>query len=853
MEKIIGEKILTGCWLQIAFSVFLTFLFLDKSALADSTDKSHTLIAQNLDDSSLEEGNSEKDEEEVSETLAEESTVKVVDIKVKGTRRVSPKDVLMTIKTKKGTIFNAVKIKEDIRALWDLGLFNDIAVYKDDVEGGIVLTYVVTENPSIKEIKIVGNKKIKQSKIKEVIDIKSGQVLNVPAVRKNVGKIKDLYLEKGYFIAEVDWKLEALSGDQVNLVFTVVEHDKVKIRKISFSGNSALTDSQLRKVMQVQQENMFSFIGDAGNFKPDDLQHDLLMITAFYYDKGYLSVKVGEPVIEFSPDHSSIEITIPITEGPRFKVGSVRVVEYDDAGNEIEPLGGRKTLMGLLTSKPEEWFSRSKVGMDIERISNHYKNRGYANVNVDPRWMQREDAKKNPVVDLIYTIQRGNKAKIGRIIIQGNEKTQDKVIRREILIDEGDLYNQSLIDRSKARITALGYFESVEMSTKQGEEPDQIDIVFEVKERPTGTFQIGAGLSSIENFIFTAQVSQENFLGRGLSMSLSAQLSQLRQIFNFSFFEPYLLNSKWFFSFGAYSTMWDYWDFRKRAHGGNFSFGYPILQDLRVSLGYGIEYVDVTTSSSYSLLGSKTTGIFQRLPLANLFNDGWTSSVTLRISYDTRNNRLFPSKGTYDSASIEWASPYLGSENVFIRYTVISRWYFPLGKGFVLKFNGEWGLVVSPEPEGVPIHERYLIGGIYDVRGYRPRTIGPRLSLPDTLDPNAPPDPRGVNIGGNMMVLLQGEIEFPIVEMIGIRGVVFLDAGNAFNLEPQYCQFSPSGDMAVYIDPCNQNPIYLRTSAGFGIRWFSPIGPLRFEWGFPLKRFSWEESMVFEFTIGNPF
>jgi outer membrane protein insertion porin family len=793
----------------------------------------------------------EEEEEEGAPPTIEK--LKIVDIQVEGAHRVSKSDILMTIKTKKGTLFSASKIKEDIHALYDLGLFDDIAVEKTETEEGLVLTYTVLENPSIKEVKIVGNKKIKQSKIKEVMDVKAGQVLNIPGVRKNVDKIKDLYLEKGYFIAEVDWKLEALENQQVNLIFTIKEHEKVKIRKISFSGNSALKDKDLKKVMQTQQENLFSFIGGAGTFKPDELEQDLMMITAYYYDKGYLSAKVGEPIIEFAADHSTIDITIPITEGPRFKVGSVKVIEYNDEGNEIEPLGGRKTIMGLVKTRPGEWFSRTRVGLDLERLTNHYKNRGYANVNVDPKWKPREDSLKNPVVDLSYYIQRGEIATIGRIIIQGNEKTRDKVIRREILIDEGDTYNQALIDRSKARVTALGYFESVDMSTKQGEEPNQIDIVFEVKERPTGTFQIGAGLSSVENFIFTAQITQENFLGRGQSFSLSAQLSQLRQLFNFSFYEPYFFDSNWFFSFGIYSTMWDYWDFRKKAHGGNVSFGYPILRDLRVSLGYGLEYVDVTTSSSLSLLGTRTSGIFQQLPLANLFNDGWTSSLTLRISYDTRNNRLFPSKGTYNSASIEWASPYLGSQNVFIRYSVISRWYFPLGKGFVLKFNGEWGLVVSPEPEGVPIHERYLIGGIYDVRGYRPRTIGPRLSLPNTLDPNAAPDPRGVNIGGNMMVLLQAEIEFPIVEMIGIRGVVFFDAGNSFNVEQQYCQFSPSGDMAKFIDPCNMNPIYLRMSAGFGFRWFSPIGPLRFEWGFPIQRFPWEESVVFEFTIGNPF
>ncbi|MFH1437885.1 MAG: outer membrane protein assembly factor BamA [Pseudomonadota bacterium] len=779
--------------------------------------------------------------------------LKIVDIKVKGNLRVSKSDILMTLKNKKGLFYSAERIKEDIYALHDLGLFGDIIVEREPREDGWLLIFTVVENPSIKEIHLKGNKKIKDSKIEEVMDIKGGQVLNIPTVRDNVTKIKELYLEKGYFVAEVDWKIEEVKKHQVNLVFTITEHEKVKIRQIGFSGNKALADKELRKIMQTQQENMFSFIGEAGTFKPDDLEHDLLMITAYYYDKGYLAAKVGEPIIEFSPDHGSIDITIPITEGERFKIGATKVIEYDEEGNEIDPLGGRKKVKGLVKAKSGEWFSRSVVGLDLERIMGHYKNRGYANVNVDPKWKIRGETGETPIVDLIYYIQRGAIAYIGKILITGNEKTRDKVIRREVLIDEGDMYNHALIEVSKARVTALGYFESVEMSTKQGEDPDKIDIIFEVKERPTGTFQVGAGLSSVENFIFTAQISQENFLGRGWSMSLMAQLSQLRQLFNLSFHEPYFLDSKWFFSINVYSTMWDYWDFRKRAYGGRFYFGYPILPDLRISIGYGLEYVNVITQKTLSLLGTRTSGVFQQLPLANLFNDGWNSAVTGRVSYDTRNNRLFPSKGTYNSASVEWASPYLGSQTDFMRFTIVSRWYFPLGKGFVLKFNGEFGYVASTKPEGVPIQERYFLGGIYDVRGYRPRTLGPRLSLPSSLDPNAAPDPKGVNIGGNMMVLLQAEIEFPIIESVGIRGVVFFDAGNSFNVESGYCQFSPTGHMAEFIDPCNENPAYLRTSAGLGFRWFSPIGPLRFEWGIPLQRFEWEESVVFEFTIGNPF
>jgi outer membrane protein insertion porin family len=790
-----------------------------------------------------------EDEEEGEEQEEYEEPRKVVAIEIEENRRVSEADVLKHLVTKKGQLFSPEKIKQDIQKLYALGYFSNIRVERFEEEGGWRLVYVLTENPAVHEVRFEGNKKIKKSKIEEVIDIKPNSVLSVPKIKKNVDKIHDLYVEKGYFLADVTFRLEDLPKHQVDVVFEIVEHDKVLVRQIRFSGNSALSDKELRRVMSTKQENVFSFLSDAGNFKPEDLERDLMILTAYYYDKGYLAVQVGEPLIEFSADHKAIDITVPIEEGPRYRVGQVGVKEVDDEGGEIEPLGGRKKVMGLIGTKQGEWFSRSVVGEDLTRLEYHYKNAGYANVNIDPRWKPRED---ELIVDIIFVIQRGEIVHIGKILIMGNEKTRDKVIRREMVIDEGDIYNQSDIDESKSRVTALGYFERVDQSSKQGSSPDTVDLVFEVKERPTGTFQVGAGLSSVENFIFTAQISHDNFLGRGQSIALMAQISALRQIFTLSFFEPYFLDSRWFMSFNLFSNMREYWDFRRESFGGGFTFGYPILRDLRLSLGYQLEKVNVTTRPSASLFGY-TSGFFQDLPLANLFNDGWTSSVRVTLSYDTRNNRLFPSKGTYNSASIEWATKYLGSQTNFLRYNLISRWYFPLGLGFVLKFNAEWGLITSLDPKGVPIYERYFLGGIFDVRGYRRWTISPRLNLPESLDPNAAPSKSGGKIGGNMMMLLQAELEFPIIEAVGIRGVIFFDAGNAFNMEDSYCQFSSGHGINVFTDPCNRNPFILRTSVGVGFRWFSPIGPLRFEWGFPLKRYEGEEPMVFEFTIGNPF
>jgi outer membrane protein insertion porin family len=270
-------------------------------------------------------------------------------------------------------------------------------------------------------------------------------------------------------------------------------------------------------------------------------------------------------------------------------------------------------------------------------------------------------------------------------------------------------------------------------------------------------------------------------------------------------------------------------------------------------------------SRSTFLGTSSAISVFQRLPLANLFNDGFTSSLRPALTYDTRDNRLFPKSGVYLRGSVELASPYFGTQNEFVRYNATGHFYYPIGAGFVIKLNTSAGFVTSPREQGVPIFARFFLGGIFDVRGFRLRTIGPRLPLASRLDPNAPPIPNGANIGGNFMYYQNLELEIPIIEKVGVRGVIFTDAGNAWNTESLYCNAARGqttaaqslSSVGVYQvnDPCFtlSSLTHLRTSWGFGIRWFSPLGPLRFEWGFPFKRLPYEESSVFEFTIGNFF
>ncbi len=481
--------------------------------------------------------------------------------------------------------------------------------------------------------------------------------------------------------------------------------------------------------------------------------------------------------------------------------------------------------------------------------------RGYAYANVLP--LTKPIPGKDQI-QLIFEIERGKKAYFERINVRGNSKTRDKVIRREMKIAEGELFNNTNLEISKRRINALGFFEKVDVSTKRGSSDEFVEVNVEVSERPTGTFQIGAGFSSVENFIAQAQISQNNLFGRGQTLTLQAQLSSLRQLFLVRFVEPYFLDTSWTFAFDLYNQSRAFGGFSRNAKGGDLTWGYPLSYEARAFLTYKLEDVNIITGTrGFADFGAVREPI-EATDVANLYRGGVTSSLRASLSWDSRNNRLFTTEGWYHTIFAEWADEYTASENVFLRYGGFTRYYKELGGPFVLHTNAEVGLTTSRDSLGVPIAERYLIGGIFDVRGFRPRSLGPVLSTG-----RSPDDPqRAIPLGGNLQIILNSEIEFPLFKRVGISGVVFFDMGNAYNLEDRYCSGLERVREAesLKFDPCFRFPDSLisgiRKSVGFGFRWFSPIGPLRFEWGIPLDRQirpdgQAEEPLVFEFTIGN--
>jgi outer membrane protein insertion porin family len=768
-------------------------------------------------------------------------------VQFRGNRKVEDDAIRVQLLSKPGTLLDAAKLREDLRAMWKMGFFADITVEGEvGTSGALTLTFAVKEKPAIRKVLIAGNDDMGLDKINEVIDLELDAIVDISKVKKNREKIADLYVQKGFYLATVDYEVKPVNEAEVDVWFKIDEKAKVKIREVQFIGNNNISDDELRGSIATRRADALSFLNDSGTYNQEAFERDLLLVSAHYWDRGYANVKVGTPQLRLSRDKQYMYLSIPVDEGPIFSIGAVNF-KGDLIGGAPKNLEKVKIRAGMT-------FSRTRIAEDRENLSAFYQDQGYAYANVLP--LTKVDLDKR-TISLTFEVSRGKRAYFERINIRGNSKTRDKVIRREMKISEGELFNNTNLEVSKRRIMALGFFENVVISTKRGSSDEFVEVNVEVSERPTGTFQIGAGFSSVENFIAQAQISQNNLFGRGQTLALQAQISSLRQLFLLRFVEPYFLDTSWTFAFDLYNQSRGFGSFYRNASGGTLTWGYPLSYEARAFLTYKLEDVSITTGSGgIASLGAVSAPIAST-QVANLFRGGVTSSVRGSLSWDSRNNRLFPTGGWYHSIFAEYASQYTGSENKFVRWGGFARHYRPIWGPFVLKINAELGVTTSTDPLGVPISERYLVGGIYNIRGYAPLSLGPKLRTQNPGDVGQ--SLSSLPLGGNMQIIWNSEVEFPLFKKVGISGVVFYDMGNAYNLEDRYCSGlqRKNAQISIKFDPCfraaESLTTGLRKSVGFGFRWISPIGPLRFEWGIPLDAQVNEDPLVFEFTIGNFF
>jgi len=509
--------------------------------------------------------------EEAAAPAPESGTISKVN--VQGNRRVEADAIRAQIPIKAGDRYDKEKIKATLLAVWRMGYFSDV---KLDVSAGqppisdYVLTVLVAEKPAVHEIKLEGNDELSKDDLKDTIEVKQFQILDQEAVRKSARKMQEKYVEKGFFLAEVSPKIDPLPNNEVAVVFQINEHAKVTVKEVRFIGNKAIPADDLKAAMLTQEGSPFSIFSSAGTYREEAFQRDEIVLQGLYFDIGYIYVKFGKPAIELSPDKRFIYITMSIDEGEPYDVGKI-----DVSGDLLVP---RERLLALVTTRSGERFSKSRLQTDMNRLLDVYKDRGYAYANVTPD--TAVDAEKK-TVDLTYNFQKGNLVTIERIELVGNSKTRDKVIRREMRVSEGDLYSGTGMRLSKARVTALGFFDSVEINQKRGSTDDKMVLEVSVKEKLTGTFQVGFGFTGGEAFFGQAQLAQNNLFGYGHTASLSLQISSIRQLFQLSYLDPYVWDTPWTGSIDLYRSELVFNGFDRGANGGAATAGYELFEDFR--------------------------------------------------------------------------------------------------------------------------------------------------------------------------------------------------------------------------------------------------------------------------------
>jgi len=741
---------------------------------------------------------------------------KIVQLLVEGNIRIEDDAILRIISSKVGDDYIPKKLSNDLKAVYGMGYFDDIRVESQDNLEGKVITFQVKEKSTIKTVTFKGNKAIKSEDLQENLDISTGSILNIFAIRKNMKRIELQYKEKNYHHVSVNYEAEPLKNNQVALTFVVEEGEKIRIKHIDIEGNTAFKTKKLKKLIKTSEKGFFSWITSSGEYKEDVLGQDVAILGAFYQNNGFVEVKIADPVITVKDNW--IDIIFKIEEGAQYKAGSA-----DVAGDLVEP---KETLLSRLEITEEEYFNRDMVRKDVLMLTDVCSNYGYAFADVTPRIRKHKDTK---VVDITYHITKHDKVYFEKIIISGNTKTRDKVIRRELRVHEQGLFSGGLMKRSVRNLNRLNFFEDVKVNTYKGESDDTMVLKLEVEEKSTGAFSFGGGYSSVENLFLTASISQDNFLGRGQSVTFQAQLGSRTTQFNIRFVEPWLFDIPLSAGINIYNWTRDYDSYDKKSMGGSLSASYPFFNE------------DVRLFGSYRFDIGEVENVYEQFaPIdiielqEDLGNEFITSSVTFGVSYDTRDRILNPTRGHDHNLTLEYAG--LGGDIGFTKVTAELGVYIPLFWKVVGFVHGKGGIVSETSGMKLPDYERFYLGGINSIRGFDWRDI-------NVLDEN------GNESGGEEMIQINLELIIPLVKAAGINGVIFFDAGQVFG--NNYRQ-DDSGQWVR--DDKDIGFDNLRKTVGFGVRWNSPMGPIRLEYGHILDKEEGDSgSGQWEFTMGSAF
>jgi outer membrane protein insertion porin family len=749
-------------------------------------------------------------------------------IRIVGNQRVEEDAIRIHITAQPGQLLNEATVDQDVKAIYRMGFFESVNATVDRQGGQAILTYHVKERPLITDVRTEGMKEIKPTadEVVGAIKLHPGVVEDPQLVQASIQALRQIYQSKGYLDANITFRTVPGPNNTAIGVFHVDEGPQVAISDIKFVGNKAFSARKLSGLMETRKHNLLSRFFNTGTLDRSKLQQDIDRLTAYYYNHGYLQVHIGDPLV--TRHGNKINVTVNIDEGPVFKVGKVGV-----AGDLKFP---KDDLTSKLTLKPKKVFSGADMEHDVLTLSDFYSDRGYAFVNVDPRTQVDPAAHR---VDITYLITPGNEVLVDRIKISGNTKTSDKVIRREIKVQEQEPYSASKIQASKLRLDQLGYFQSVRLSTEPSRQPDKINLDVNVQEGNTASFQVGGGYDSASSLFGTFLLQNTNLFGGGESASFSAEIGFLFENFSVSYTEPWFLDMPLAVSLQGFDNTLYLFSFNQSEAGFLINSGYPLadlglrklgpfsLEHVTAGLGYQFESVGITNLSPFTTFDIQRAKGFSRV-----------SEILPSLRRFTVDNPTDPRSGSIESLDLEIAG--LGG-TPFIKGVAHGHWFFPFIKNPTL---GEW--VYSPSVTfgigtelqtgtggELPLFERFFPGGLNgqgQVRGYEIYSLGPQVTLFNQFG-----QPFGVEqVGGSKELLFSQQISFPIIESLGLRGQAFFDAGNAFRLSDS---LSFSG---------------LQYAWGVGLFWKSPFGPITVDIAKPINRRPNDQSTVFDFGAGAP-
>ncbi|HEX4869564.1 MAG TPA: outer membrane protein assembly factor BamA [Moraxellaceae bacterium] len=758
---------------------------------------------------------------------AEEGSFVVRDIRLEGLARLSAAGVYASLPINAGDTVDAARLADAVRTLFKTGNFEDIQVGRD----GDVLVLTLTERPTIVSLDIKGNKSIDTDNLKKGLKsagLAEGEVFQRATLDHVKGELERQYISQGRYAARIDVEAVPKPRNRVALNIKIQEGAASRIVHIGFVGNKVFDDDTLRDVFQLREHHFTSFMKNDDKYSRERLSGDIERLRSWYMDRGYVNFTVNSTQVKLTPDKKDVYIDINLSEGEQFKVGEVKLAGEFPVSEDI--------LKRLVLVRQGDIFSQANLTQTSKFITRRLGNDGYIFAEVNGLPELHNDTR---IADVTFFVNPGRQAYVRHVTFKGNQKTDDNVLRREFRQYEGALASSEKIDLSKLRLQRLGFFEDVSVDTPRVPGmPDQVDVAVTVKEQPSGSISASIGYSQGAGLIFSASVSQTNFLGTGNRFSLGLSRSETQDSYSLSFIDPYFTLDEVSRGYNFYykATKLDARNvstYTTDSQGANISFGYPIDETERMSFALGIDQTSITLGTLG--LVSKFVSDFTKQE----GTDYQTYTGSLAWTRNTLNRGVFADRGASQSISMDFAWP--GSDLTYYRLNYNSQLYIPISGPWVGRLHGALGFGDGyGDTTILPFYKNYFAGGFGSVRGYRDNRMGPRVCAL-ALCASGDPDPEVV--GGNVLVEGGAELIVPTPFAAGnrqLRTTLFLDVGNVFHTDiPGPGYYPEAGD--------------LRYTTGISLSWLTAIGPLSFSLSRPLNKQPGDETRVFQFSIGQGF